>query len=354
MTAAVREMFYAQANGCESLGSPLTARVLRLLAASLASGHPVEDRILGWQGDLSRDGDAMALRVAGGLHRLVLAGRDAGLAAFYAKPDDWTDSAATAVLLEVLRRCPIDVMAALDNPPQTNEVRRSAVLIGVGHWLAARFGLPLVLSELGASAGLNLIWDTYRMAINGASFGPDGPMTLTPDWHGALPPAIVPQVTSRAGVDRCPLDPSADRQRILSYIWADQHDRVARTSAACDIASRHAPKVAQSDAAPWLESRLAVAHPGHLHLVFHTIAWQYFPPATATRAEAALVAAGRKATPDAPLAHFSMENDASDTGAPLTLRLWPGGDTIPMGRADFHGRWVDWRAPDPRTFASRT
>ena len=282
MTAAVREMFYAQANGCESLGSPLTARVLRLLAASLASGHPVEDRILGWQGDLSRDGDAMALRVAGGLHRLVLAGRDAGLAAFYAKPDDWTDSAATAVLLEVLRRCPIEVLAALDNPPQTNEVRRSA------------------------------------------------------------------------GGDRCRLDPGADRQRILSYIWADQHDRLARTSAACDIASRHAPKVAQSDAAPWLESRLAVAHPGHLHLVFHTIAWQYFPPATATRAEAALVAAGRKATPDAPLAHFSMENDASDTGAPLILRLWPGGGTIPMGRADFHGRWVDWRAPDPCTFAPLT
>lgn len=87
MTAAVREMFRAQANGCESLGSPLTARVLLLLAAALASGHPVEDRILGWQGDLSRCGDAMALRLAGGLHGLVLAGQDTGLSAFYANPD---------------------------------------------------------------------------------------------------------------------------------------------------------------------------------------------------------------------------------------------------------------------------
>ena len=50
MTAAVREMFRAQAYGCESLGSPLTARVLRFLAAALAFGHPVEDRILGWLG----------------------------------------------------------------------------------------------------------------------------------------------------------------------------------------------------------------------------------------------------------------------------------------------------------------
>ncbi len=54
--------------------------------------------------------------------------------------------------------------------------------------------------------------------------------------------------------------------------------------------------------------------------------------------------AGEKATGEAPLAWLSMENDGSDNaGAALNLRLWPGDHRIDLGRADFHGRWVDWR-----------
>ena len=54
--------------------------------------------------------------------------------------------------------------------------------------------------------------------------------------------------------------------------------------------------------------------------------------------------AGEKATDEAPLAWLSMENDGSDNvGAALNLRLWPGDHRIDLGRADFHGRWVDWR-----------
>ena len=74
MSDAVRAMFLTQAKGCDDLGSPLTARILRLLAADMRGGLPVEDRVLGWPGDLTRHGDALALRLAGGLHALVLRG----------------------------------------------------------------------------------------------------------------------------------------------------------------------------------------------------------------------------------------------------------------------------------------
>jgi hypothetical protein len=47
----------------------------------------------------------------------------------------------------------------------------------------------------------------------------------------------------------------------------------------------------------------------------------------------------------APIARLSMEVDDSTPGAALTLTLWPGGEIIPLGRADFHGRWIDWQAP---------
>jgi hypothetical protein len=38
-----------------------------------------------------------------------------------------------------------------------------------------------------------------------------------------------------------------------------------------------------------------------------------------------------------------MEADDDGPGVGLTLRLWPGDRRLSLGRADFHGRWVDWR-----------
>lgn len=88
---------------------------------------------------------------------------------------------------------------------------------------------------------------------------------------------------------------------------------------------------------------------GACHLIFHTVAWQYFPPPTRHKATAAIEAAGARATAEAPLAWFGMEADDRDKrGAALRLRLWTGeraaGQSFDMGRADFHGRWVDWWA----------
>lgn len=346
MTDAVRAMFLSQAEGCAGLGSPLTARVLRLLAAAMQPGTTVEDRVLGWQGNLARHGDAMALRLAGGLHALVLTGADAELAAFYRDPCTVTDADATRLLRRCLQDHPDLLNRWLDSAPQTNEVRRSAALIAVGHWLTARLGLPIVLSELGASAGLNLLWDHYALDL-GAIYGPQAAhVVLRPDWQGTLPPGTKPRVAARAGVDLQPLHPVQDRLRALSYIWADQTDRLARTAAALDLAAGTLPPIVQGDAIDWLQGRLAQHHPGALHLVYHTIAWQYFLPAAQARGLALFDQAGARASAGAPLAHLSMEADAVPDGAALILWLWTGGavQRFDLARVDFHGRWLRWTA----------
>ena len=95
-----------------------------------------------------------------------------------------------------------DFLPWLDQPPQTNEVARSAVLIAAGHWLTARFGLPLVLSELGASAGVNLLVGSLWSELPRPRLGPADPaLTLTPDWRGTLPPLAAPRILDRAGAD---------------------------------------------------------------------------------------------------------------------------------------------------------
>ncbi len=55
------------------------------------------------------------------------------------------------------------ILSWLDSPPQTNEVARSAALIGAARFLSALSPLPLRLLELGASAGLNLNFDRYHL-----------------------------------------------------------------------------------------------------------------------------------------------------------------------------------------------
>lgn len=83
---------------------------------------------------------------------------------------------------------------------------------------------------------------------------------------------------------------------------------------------------------------------GHSCVVFHTIALQYFPPATKSEITNLMEAAGQAATKSTPLAWLGMEADGSTPGAALTLRLWPGDHHLDLGRADFHGRWIDFRA----------
>lgn len=343
MTGPVSAGFVRQAGHCAAMGSPLTARVLRLLAEGLPPG-PVADRVLGWPGDASSFGDAVALRLAAGLHALVLSGADAALAAAYADPAA-SDAALRLALAGAMAGHPAHLMRWLDSPPQTNEVRRSAVLIAAGHWLADRVGLPLVLSELGASAGLNLVWDHYALDLAGGSFGPpQARLRLAPDWSGPVPPRRPPVVVARAGVDLNPLDPVADRLRLLSYIWAGQADRLARTADAADLAAGFPGLVTRGDAVDWLEARLAAVVPGHLHLVFHTIAWQYLSAAARQRGEALLAAAGARATAAAPLARLAMEADDTPGSAAVTLTLWPGGRTVMLARAGFHGQFVQWLA----------
>ena len=336
----VRDAFRDQARACAALGSPFMARLMTLCADRLSSG-PVAKRVLGWPGDVGPSDASVPLRFAGALHALVRDGTDAGLAAAY-PPAEVADAALWAAVAETLDRHEARVLAWLDSPPQTNEVRRSAALLAASVWIADRFPMPFVLSELGASGGLNLSFDRFTLDAGGVRIGAAASdVELTPEWRGAAPAPRPVRVVGRAGVDINPLDPAdpAARLRLLAYLWPDQPERLRLTEAALGLAETRPER---GDAAVWLARRLARTWPGRLHMIYHTIAWQYFPPETQEACRESLAAAGAAATADAPLAHVAMEGDVTPGSAALTVTLWPGGETRTLGRVDFHGRWIEW------------
>lgn len=314
------------------------ARLMTLAADRLTPGNPVTDRMFNWPGNAAVNADNVPLRFAGALHALKLTGK--ALGEVY-PPNDVSDDHLWDAVTQTLADHDDTILHWLDSPPQTNEVRRAAVILPALALLGLTSDLPVDLLELGTSGGLNLRADRFCLNLPGGTLGPKAsPVTLTPDWTGPMPPTVLPPIVNRSGVDLAPVDPlSAEGElRLLSYLWADQPERITRTKAAIAIARNTPARVDSGDAADWLEQELATPCPDRLRVVLHTVAWQYFPAATARRALAAME------TAKGPLARISMEADGGK-GAAVTLTTWPDGTTRQIARADFHGRWVDWH-PD--------
>ncbi len=338
--------FRDQAEYCRTLGSPFTGHLLDLAAARLAAGAAWAAPILTWAGDPRAD--ALALRLAGALHRAVLDG-DRALGACYA-----ARQIAAGAFDEALTRHAALLARYLQGPPQTNDPQRSAVLLGGFLQIAqACPGLPLQTCEIGASAGLNLCWDAYAYDYGGWRSGDavSAPLTLHSRWGGERPPATQPRVIARAGCDVAPLDAAnpEHRQRLLSYIWADQPERQQRVLRALDHAAGQQIRVMAAPAAEFLDSQLQTRRPGAVFVLYHSIVWQYVGSPEQLRIAEVMQQAGRAATPQAPLAWLRFEPGAATDGADLTLTLWtgnaPGGHTERLGAGDYHGRWVRWERP---------
>src|SRR3954467_4485821 len=74
-------LFREQSNGCERLGSPLYAGLLDNAALDIERGGVIADVLSGHEKDPSPS--ALALRLAGAVHRLFLDGAAPELAAYY-------------------------------------------------------------------------------------------------------------------------------------------------------------------------------------------------------------------------------------------------------------------------------
>lgn len=329
-------------------GSVFTSRLAQVLIDVLDETSAVGRRVLEWPGN--PHDDAVGLRVFAALHALARTGAVAELSAVY-PPAQATDAQLEAAVRAAIEDADPFLARYLDSPPQTNEVGRSGVVLGAALILAQRFGHPLRLYEIGSSAGLNLRMADYAYDLgNGRRWGsPNAALTVHSDWRGNnLPPLDAPLIVESArGCDVSPLDPrdDTDAARLVSYVWADQYDRLERIEAALWNAREDDIAVEQADAAEWIEARCSEPQPeGVTRLVFHSMVWSYLNEPTQQRITAALERAGSASTANSPLAWLRYENDflPDKPSARLDLRVWPDGADTMLGRAQYHGRWVEW------------
>ena len=120
--------------------------------------------------------------------------------------------------------------------------------------------------------------------------------------------------------------------------------RLERLDAVIALARAKRPDLVQADAADWVEARLArPQEAGVTRVLYHSIVWQYLTGEGRARIEAAMAAAGARATPERRLAWVSLETNRATFRHELCVRRWPGPDTSALlGEAHAHGAWVRW------------
>lgn len=345
MSEAIAAAFERQIGWCDEAGSPFTARVLEAALADWRAGGALRELLPSWPGDPGAD--LLPLRVAGALHAMALDGSDAALAALYPPRCERFDAARGPAAVQQALRSQRDRAADyLRVAPQTNEIGRSAVLLGGFVEVAGRTGLPLATLEIGASAGLNQLWHRFRYELGTMQWGdPASPVTVRSRWQGAPPvlPARI-EIASQAACDLAPIDlqrPGA-APRLMSYVWADQRERLERLRAAIALAQAGGPRVEAADALAWVRRELAAPRPGAATVLYHSMMWQYMPPTTRDGVRAAIAEAGARATVAAPLAWLALEPPEAGIVFELRLTWWPGGESRVLATSHPHGTWVRW------------
>jgi hypothetical protein len=337
-----------QAAACAQMGSPLYDVLLRHAADDLIAGGPTAAILAGRLEDPGPS--ALALRMMGGVHALVLKGQAPELARFYPSvtPDvAGPPEAAVSSFTSTLAGHRDAIHKWLRRPPQTNEVGRGAALVGGLLHTVSEAQLPIRLIEVGASGGLNLRADRFRIDGEVGSYGdPASPVQLGPAWLGVAPPSVSFEVVERDGGDLDPVDVSTEAGRLLltAYVWPDQTARLQRLRGAFELADALPVQVRRESAEQTLD-RTSLADDAWT-VVWHSVFRQYLPADGREAVVRRIEALGAAATSRRRLAHLTLEPTRRAPGGDyeflVTLRTWPGGVERLLGTASGHGVPTTW------------
>lgn len=224
---------------------------------------------------------------------------------------------------------------------QTNEIRRCSYLMPAFGVIANENpDRPLALIDVGASAGLNLLWDSYRYSYSdGSTYGTaDSGVLVDADTRTPMPrmPAQFPRVSFRLGIDLSPVDLSDDEEYrwMMALVWPDHTDRAELLAAARKIWLETPPEIVAGDAVVALPDVLTRVPVDAILCIFHCHTLNQFPvEARAAFHEVLMKESERRTVYHVPSEGERMSVDCIENGQT---------STILSARRNAHGRWIEW------------
>jgi hypothetical protein len=361
--------------GATTPTSSRLARDCRLFGATQAHGYsPLYEalcEVLAADGDLldllstAPAGQTRPTLLLAAVHYLLLGGVEHRLAQFYPSVRTVTDvDGPGGALADAFRSFCAEHRARLvplieNGRTQTNDVRRTAALVLALQQIKRRSATPLALVEVGASAGLNLLYGRYRYrfgetVVGGAPSGVEVRVAVDDRIESRVDRRL-PEVASATGIEVAPIDLSdPDQVRWLrSFVWPELSDDADRLMAAVAMARTAPPRVVEGDGIDLLPAVVAEIPEDVLPVVFHATLLTYLDGPGRGRLFDSLAAIGRTR----PLAWIALESpgllapvggmglglsDKATTTFVLTGVLWRHGsaDGGVLAEVDPYGRWI--------------
>lgn len=326
-----------------------TSPLYRELCATVADDRSILELLVE-----CRHGQQPSFLLFGAVHYLLLSGADHPLRNFYpslvgaaaAEP-----SAAGPFLKDFCARYRDELLDIVRTRlVQTNVVKRVFGLTFALTAIGARCDEPVHLVEVGASAGIHLLFDRYRYEIGGRTFGRrDASVTVETEWRGATePPNLddVPPIASRVGVDLHPVDVTRRDERLWlrALVWPEDRRKAELLEAALEVVASDPPTMVKGDAIDVCPALGRSLPPGP-RVVFHAATRMHVAPERRAAFDDAIDAMAD----GSPIYHVWQEPHwAPHRGAAAdprgAIEMHGPGDEAPVAlvRVDGH---LEWMAP---------
>lgn len=278
------------------------------------------------------------------VHRILLSGQQAELAQFLPTLGGILDPLRAAdVFFPFVANHQESLQVQMQFPVQTNEVGRSGILSAGLRWITAQVDLPITLLEVGASAGLNLHLDRYRVNMGDQAWGSEASLVVLEDnLRSGRTQGKEFRILDRAGCDLAPIDASSaeGQLRLRSFIWPEDTARMARLDSALAM---FVPVTIDACPAPaWVRTQFDTSRLATITVVMHSIVMPYLATAEKQDFEDAIAQAGATATDRAPIAWLRMEPSDARGTVTLEVDMWPEGRNEVLASCTPHGALINW------------